>query len=136
MSMTIEGTITKVLGVIQGEGRNGIWRKQEFLLTTFGQYGKMVLIEMWGDKIETVDWTEGRNIVAHVEPESREHNGRYFTSIRAWKIENHIPLSDMPSGSSTIPPRQSAAQSTPPVNVGTNVGKGIEPEDSDSDLPF
>ena len=40
--MEIKGTVKQLLPVQSGEGRNGTWRKQEFIVEIPGQYPKSV----------------------------------------------------------------------------------------------
>ena len=39
-----------VLAVQTGEGKNGTWKKQDFVIETDGQYPKKVCLTIWGDK--------------------------------------------------------------------------------------
>ena len=85
--MEIEGKVTRLLDLVTGQGRNGQWRKQEFILETPGQYPKQVCIAMWGDKIDEFKIQEGEEIKAMIDVQSREHNGRWYTEVRTWKVE-------------------------------------------------
>ncbi|HKK07476.1 MAG TPA: DUF3127 domain-containing protein, partial [Gemmatimonadota bacterium] len=51
MDIQLTGTVKQVLEEQSGEGRNGPWRKQEFILETEGDYPKEVCIVQWGEKI-------------------------------------------------------------------------------------
>lgn len=85
--MEITGKITKVLPIVTGTGRKGPWSKQEFIIGTTGQYEKSICISVWGDdKITKYDLIPGLTVTAHIEIESRESGGRWYTEIRAWKI--------------------------------------------------
>jgi hypothetical protein len=86
--MNILGKIIKVLPLVEGSGKKGTWQKQEFILETPGQYPKQVCLSLWGqEKIDKYDLQVGLTVTAHIELESREYNGRYYTEVRAWKIE-------------------------------------------------
>ncbi|MGC5198904.1 DUF3127 domain-containing protein, partial [Aphanothece microscopica] len=71
--MEIEGTVIAILPEVNGQGKNGTWRKQEFVLETQGQYPKKVCIAMWGDKIDQFGLAVGDAVVASVDVESREY---------------------------------------------------------------
>jgi hypothetical protein len=43
---------------------------------------------MWGDKIDQFPVKEGDAVTVHFDIESREYNGRWYTDVKAWKIEN------------------------------------------------
>lgn len=86
--MQITGKIVSVFKIVTGNGKKGIWTKQDFLLEIPGQYTKNVCISLWGeDKINKYDLAVGLTVTAHIELESREYQGRYYTDVKAWKIE-------------------------------------------------
>lgn len=83
--MNIKGKVIKVLPEQTGQGKNGEWKKQEVIIETEGQYPKKVCVSLWGDKVGTV--LNGAVIDASIDPESREYNGRWYTELRAWKVD-------------------------------------------------
>ena len=89
--MEITGKVAQMLPVQSGEGKNGTWKKQEFILETAGQYPKKVCITTWGDRIDQFALKEGEVITASIELESREYNGRWYTDVRAWRVERDRP---------------------------------------------
>ena len=56
-------------------------------METEGQYPKKVCISIWGDKINTAQLQIGKNLVISFDVESREYNGRWYTDVKAWKID-------------------------------------------------
>jgi hypothetical protein len=88
MAMEIQGKLIKVLAPITGEGRNGAWSKQEFVIETAEQYPKKICIAAWSEKISQLQRFQlGDDIRVSVNAESREYNERWFTELRAWKID-------------------------------------------------
>lgn len=86
--MEIKGKIVQVLAPQTGEGKNGPWRKQEFILETdTAQYPKKVCIAAWGDKFGEGTVQEGNTVNVSFDIESREYNSRWYTDVKAWKIE-------------------------------------------------
>lgn len=85
--MEISGKVQKILPLVTGQGKNGEWRKQEFIIEIPGQYPKQVCCSLWGEKIDEAKLSEGTEIKAFIDVQSREHNGRWYTEVRAWKIE-------------------------------------------------
>lgn len=85
--MELSGKVFEVLPEQQGEGRAGTWRRQDFILEIPGQFPKKVCIGMWGDKIDQANLKVGEQVTAHIDIESREYNGKWFTSVKAWKVE-------------------------------------------------
>ncbi len=86
MDITLTGTVKQLLDVQSGTSRNGEWRKQDFILETEGKYPKPVCITQWGDDIDTFALRTGEQITAHVDIQSREYNGRWYTDVKAWKV--------------------------------------------------
>src|SRR5690606_13467782 len=85
--MEITGKIVQVQEEQTGNGRNGVWRKREYILETRGQYPKKVCIAVWGDKIDQFGMQPGDEVSLGVEIESREYNGRWYTDVKAWKVD-------------------------------------------------
>lgn len=84
--MQINGKITNLLRLQTGQGKNGEWKKQEFIIETSGQYPKKVCVTAWG---KTVDYVPsiGTEVNVSFDIESREYNGKYYTEVKAFKIE-------------------------------------------------
>lgn len=120
MSNILTGTVKQILEEQSGSGRNGTWRKREFILETEGKYPKPVCLVQWGDEIDATALREGERITAHVDIQSREYNGRWYTDVKAWRIER-------PDGD------ESAA--TPPATA-HEPWPAAPPGDLDDDLPF
>ncbi len=87
MDNTITGKVTQVLEEQSGTGKNGPWRKQDFILETEDSYPKPVCITQWGENIDTFAVREGERLTAHVDIQSREYNGRWYTDVKAWRVE-------------------------------------------------
>jgi hypothetical protein len=84
--MEIAGTVVTLLPLQTGQGKNGVWKKQEFIVETPGQFPKKVCISLWGEKVDENRIAVGDSITASINIESREYNGRWYTDVRAWKI--------------------------------------------------
>lgn len=84
--MDISGKIIQVLPPQTGQGKNGTWKKQEFILETGDNYPKKVCIAVWGDKIDLNSFKSGDAVDVSFDVESREFNGRWYTDVKAWKV--------------------------------------------------
>ncbi len=82
--MQITGKVTQLLAPQSGQGKNGEWKKQNFILETQEQYPKKVCITIFGDKLKV---SKGQNITAHINIESREYNEKWYTNITMWKFD-------------------------------------------------
>lgn len=86
--MDIKGRVLQLLPLQTGEGKNGTWKKQDFVIETDGQYPKKVCISAWGDKINESALKVGNEVNVSFDVESREYNGRWYTDVKAWKIDS------------------------------------------------
>ena len=117
MDLKVTGRVVEILEEQSGEGRNGPWRKQEFILETEGTYPSKICLVQWGDDIEKFAVTEGEKLSAHIDIRSREYNGRWYTDVKAWRVERE------PEAGTAAP-----SPGTPPdLDV---------PPPGDDDLPF
>ena len=84
--MDISGKIIQFLPAQTGQGKNGPWKKQEFILETGDTYPKKICIAVWGDKIDLGSFKPGDTVDVSFDVESREYNGRWYTDVKAWKV--------------------------------------------------
>ncbi|WP_028979971.1 DUF3127 domain-containing protein [Sporocytophaga myxococcoides] len=103
MALELTGKVVKILPEQTGSGKNGNWVKQEFVIeTTNEQYPKKVCCSAWGDKAGIVkNLKSGDEVKVGINIESREYNERWYTDVRAWKIDTvggGGQSSDEPSG--------------------------------------
>ncbi|MCL2649989.1 MAG: DUF3127 domain-containing protein [Candidatus Azobacteroides sp.] len=121
--MQLTARLFQVLPLQSGISRNGEWKKQDIVVETDGQFPKKICVSIWGDKINQAQLQQGNMLTIDFDVESREYNGRWYTDVKAWKIElagensaNPVPAS-MPAEAGFPPP--------PPL-----------PENENDDLPF
>jgi hypothetical protein len=125
MASEINGKVSQILPMESGEGKNGIWKKQYFVIEYMdGQYPKKVCIQLWGDKTDILKSLQpGTDVKVAFNVESREYNGKWYTDVKAWRVEV--------GGSSTSASAPAAAFAEPNFDSGP-AGSGGH----DSDLPF
>lgn len=84
----IQGTLKHILPIESGESKSGkTWKKQTIIVETEETYPKLIAIELNEKTISSLEnYQKGHTITCSVNIESREYNGRWFTSIKAWKI--------------------------------------------------
>ena len=123
MSLEITGKVIDILDEQSGTGRNGEWRKQEFILEIPGRYPKQVCVVQWGDNIDEFGVTVGETLTAHIDLQSREYNGRWYTDVKAWKVARPDD-----AGAGGPPPSADEPWPEPPSDV--------DDDDDDDGLPF
>ncbi len=85
--MELTGKITHVLEEKSGTSSRGPWRKQEYVIEIPGDYPKQVCFMVWGDKIDQMGISQDETLTVHFDLESREYNGRWYTDVKAWRVD-------------------------------------------------
>jgi len=101
--MEISGKIIAVLPIATGQGKNGTWRSQDYVLGTADQYPKKVCFNLFNDKIDQFPLAIDDVVTASFDVESREYNGRWYTTIRAWKVEKGAVTASAAAPASAAP---------------------------------
>jgi hypothetical protein len=86
--MEIQGVLKQILKTESGTSKSGKdWQKQTIIVETEGQYPKSIAIVV-PEKLmlRLQDYQLGHVITCSINIESREHQGKWYTSINAWKI--------------------------------------------------
>jgi hypothetical protein len=86
--MEIQGTLKQILKTESGTSKSGKdWQKQTIIVETQETYPKLIAIEVSEKAISRLqDYSIGQTITCSINIESREYNGRWFTSVKCWKI--------------------------------------------------
>jgi hypothetical protein len=100
--MEISGKIIAVLPLATGQGKNGTWRSQDYVLETNDQYPKKVCFNLFGDKIDQFPIAIDDTVNVSFDIESREYNERWYTTIRAWKIEKGAVTTNTATSSAPV----------------------------------
>ncbi len=122
MSFEVVGRLHKKFDT---ENKTETFQAREFVLEVeSGNYPQFVKFQLVQDRCALLDpHEEGQNIKVHFDLRGREWNGKYFTNLNAWRIENPEP------SPATAPPASGGDGSFPSA--------ADDPGDSaDDDLPF
>lgn len=88
MALEISGKIFSILPSQNGQGQNGPWVKQNFIIETADRFPKKVCLIAWNDKAEALaQLKQGDEVKVSFDLESREFNGRWYTDAKVWKME-------------------------------------------------
>ncbi len=119
MALEIKCRLLDKLAVQSGTSARGPWSKQDFIVETLEQYPRKICMNVWGqDKVnELASYNAGELVTVSVNIESREFNGRWYTDVRAWRIQR-----DAVEGA--------------PVPPAADPFMNIQAEDDGGDLPF
>lgn len=111
--MEVTGKIIVALPEMSGTSKAGnAWKKREYVLETQETYPRKIHFDFFGERADQFPLNVGDVIKLSFDIESREYNGRWFTSIRGWKSE---PASA--AGTSAAPVAAGQAFPEPPVSA-------------------
>ena len=136
MALELVGKLIKVLPEVSGQSQKGPWSKQEFVIETLdASYPKKVCLTAWGDKVADLkQYATGDTLKATFSAESREYNDRWYTELRAFRIE----LAEGDGGSAparpaaTQQPQSRPAPQSQPAAMSFNAAF----DEESNDLPF
>lgn len=85
----LTGTLNQVLPSLSGQTSQGKnWKKQEFIIETIEEYPRKICITAWNNDCRLLDTlSPGDVLVVKINIESREYENRWYTEVKAWKIE-------------------------------------------------
>ncbi len=110
--MEIIGKVILALPELSGTSKAGNpWKKREYVLETMETYPKKVHFDFFGDRADQYPLNVGQEIRLTFDIESREFNGRWYTSIRGLKAD---PLSQT---TAVQPPMQQTGAPIPPATA-------------------
>lgn len=161
MDLSLDGKIADILEEQSGESRNGPWRRRDFILEVDDRFPRKICISQWGDAIDTDAVAIGDTVKVYFNLQSREYNGRWYTDVRAWRIDrgsggaspdNNFAGSQSGEGSSADSSGRSGPSSAgqsrndlsqtgrttgdAPAKSGNGFGDDLNLDDVDDDLPF
>ena len=127
--MELAGKVIAVLEPRGGVSKNGNeWKVQEYVIETHDQYPRRMCFDVFGaDKIKQFNIQVGEELNVFFDIDAREWQGRWFNSIRAWKVERvNADAQQMPPMDAPFPPLNAAPAA--PVDFSSS--------DEKDDLPF
>lgn len=115
--MEIKGKIILALPEMSGVSKSGNnWKKREYVLETMETYPKKVHFDFFGERADQYPLNVGEVVTLSFDIESREYNGRWYTSIRGWKAEKDggaTTTSESDFGGVPVPPAVDPFATTP-----------------------
>ncbi len=139
--MEIVGKIIQVLPAQEGVGKSGNpWKVQGYVLETQEQYPRKVQFEIFGeDRIKNNPCEIDQLVTVSFDIESREFNGRWYTSIRAWRVQQgDTTAAAQPAAQPVVaqPQPAQAPQAAEPMTGNVQTFDAVADQDDGTDLPF
>lgn len=87
--MEFTGRIIAVLPERGGISKSGNeWKVQEYVIEDHGQYPRKMCFDVFGaDKIAQFNIQMNEELTVSFDVDAREYQGRWYNSIRAWKVD-------------------------------------------------
>lgn len=132
MALEISGVLIQKLPQETGQGKNGPWVKQNFIIETQEQINRKICVSAWGDRVDAIQqFAIGTFLKIAINIESREFNGRWYTDVRAWKVET------VTAGTVPTPQPVPVSEFTPQAPAAeTNFNMETPNNYVEDDLPF
>jgi hypothetical protein len=102
MSLEIKGKVISIGEIKSGVSNDKEWTSQDFVIETSGEYPKKVCLNCFKKPTPKV----GENVNVFFEPESREFNGKWFTTLKVWKFEVEGITTQQQAPQQTATPKQ------------------------------
>ena len=142
--MEIVGKITQVLPAQEGISKStgNPWKIQSYVMETIEQYPRKVCFEIFGeDRIKNNPCNVDDIVTVSFDIESREFNGRWYTSIRAFRVQQGDTTGNAaPVAAPSQPVAAPAAPAAPAQPMGGNANvqtfDAAASQDENTDLPF
>lgn len=85
--MDFEVTVHMLLPLVTGQSARGEWKKQDVIFDLPGEFNRKLCVGFWNDRaVDAAALRPGDRVALSVNVESREYNGRWYTEVRAWRM--------------------------------------------------
>lgn len=137
--MEFQGKMIQFLGETGGTSKTGKpWKKKEWLLETFGQYPRKVKVQCFNERSDSIIMEPGRDYSLQVDLESREFNGRWYTDVTVYRVDEYQYQPSNPMNQTQQPSQfQPQTSQNYPGDMGSSANfTPLDNDQSDEDLPF
>ena len=101
--MEFEGVVYKIMPATTGTSARGDWQRQEVIFEIPSEFSRKVCVIFFNRPSDVASLKEGKTYTVSINIESREYNGRWYTDVRAWRVQpkqeevaTSQPMPDMP----------------------------------------
>ena len=125
--MEFEGIVYKKLPATKGVSARGEWQRQDVVFELPSEFSRKVCVTFFNKPTEAESLKEGQTYIVSVNVESREYNGKWYTDVRAWRVQPK--LVEAPAAAPAMP-------DMPPFGDEPQYGAPAAPMAEVDDLPF
>ncbi|MBQ1227459.1 MAG: DUF3127 domain-containing protein [Alistipes sp.] len=102
--MEFEGVVYKIMPATTGTSARGDWQRQEVIFEIPSEFSRKVCVIFFNRPSDVASLKEGKTYTVSINIESREYNGKWYTDVRAWRVQpkqeeaapQATPMPDMP----------------------------------------
>lgn len=110
--MDLEATVHMVQPLETGQSARGEWKRQDVIFALPGEFDRKLCVEFWNDRaVDAAALRPGDRVALSINVESREYNGRWYTRVRAWRMNRLEAQTGAPAGA--YPPPYPSANAAP-----------------------
>lgn len=85
--MEFEGVVYKIMPPTRGTSARGDWQRQEVIFELPQEFSRKVCVIFFNKESDVARLKEGMTCIVSVNIESREYNGKWYTDVRAWRVQ-------------------------------------------------
>ena len=95
--MEFEGKVIEILPPVSGQSARGTWERQTVVFEQPNkQYGKEIAVTFMNKGQEVATLRVGEMYTVSFDIESRNYQGRWYTDVRAWRVQPLQPAAQPP----------------------------------------
>ena len=125
--MEFEGIVYKKLPVTKGVSARGEWQRQDVVFEIPSEFSRKVCVTFFNKPTDAESLKEGETYIVSVNIESREYNGKWYTDVRAWRVQPKLVAAT---------PESAAMPDMPPFGDEPAYAAPAQPMAEVDDLPF
>ena len=103
--MEFEGKVLEILPPVSGQSARGTWERQTVVFEQANkQFGKEVAVTFMNKSQDVSGLRVGESYTVSFDIESRNYQGRWYTDVRAWRVQSLQPQMQSQPPVQDLPP--------------------------------
>ena len=103
--MEFEGKVLEILPPVSGQSARGTWERQTVVFEQANkQFGKEVAVTFMNKGQDVSGLRVGESYTVSFDIESRNYQGRWYTDVRAWRVQSLQPQMQAQPPVQDLPP--------------------------------
>ena len=132
--MEFEGVVYKILPPTSGTSARGEWKRQDVVFELPQEFSRKICVTFFNKESDVAQLREGMTYMVSVNVESREFNGRWYTDVKAWRVQPKEAEAPAMAADAPMAPTASAMADLPPIAEEPTYA--ATPSAEVDDLPF